>query len=188
VLPVFVVEPTLIASAGAARLAALHEALSGARESFDDALVVRHGRPEEVLPALVREVRAASAHATGETTPYGRRRDERVRSALPPDVPLVMTGSPYAVTPGRIRTGGGTPFQVFTPFSRAWRDRGWPRPATAPAGLRWHRGAASEPFPVGVARPATGGHRWTSRGRSNAGTSSWPPDSSPMAWAETART
>jgi len=73
VLPVFVVDPTLLASAGPARLAALHEALSGARESFDDALVVRHGRPEDVLPALVREVRAASVHATAETRAPARR-------------------------------------------------------------------------------------------------------------------
>jgi deoxyribodipyrimidine photo-lyase len=50
-LPVFAMDPTLLDSAGSARLGALHEAPSGARESFDDALVVRHGRPEEVLPA-----------------------------------------------------------------------------------------------------------------------------------------
>jgi len=157
VLPVFVVDPTLTASAGSARLAALHEAVSGAGESFDDALVVRHGRPEEVLPALVREVRAGSVHVTAETTPYGRRRDERVRAALPPDVALVATGSPYAVTPGRILTGGGTPYQVFTPFSRAWRDHGWRRPAAAPTGLRWLRGVASEPFGVGEVGPTAAG-------------------------------
>ena len=76
VLPVFVVDSTLVASAGPARLAALHEALAGAHESFDDALVLRHGRPEEVLPALAREVGAGSVHVTAETTPYGRRRDD----------------------------------------------------------------------------------------------------------------
>ncbi|HEX7806474.1 MAG TPA: deoxyribodipyrimidine photo-lyase [Cellulomonas sp.] len=157
VLPVFVVDSTLVASAGPARLAALHEALAGAHESFDDALVLRHGRPEEVLPALAREVGAGSVHVTAETTPYGRRRDERVRSALPPDVPLIATGSPYAVTPGRIRTGSGTPYQVFTPYARAWRDHGWRRPADVPVGVRWHRGADSDPFPADVAGPAAEG-------------------------------
>jgi len=34
VLPVFVADPTLLASAGTARVAALHEALAGACESF----------------------------------------------------------------------------------------------------------------------------------------------------------
>ena len=31
-----------------------------------------------------------------------------------------ITGSPYAVDPGTIRKGDGTPFKVFTPFLRAW--------------------------------------------------------------------
>jgi deoxyribodipyrimidine photo-lyase len=159
VLPVFVADPTLLASAGTSRVAALHDALAGARESFEDALVVRYGRPEEVLPALVREVRAASIHATAETTPYGRRRDARVRAVLPPGVPLVTTGSPYAVTPGRIHTGGGTPYRVFTPYSRAWRDHGWHRPAEVPARLRWHRGAASAPSPGSVGEAACDGPR-----------------------------
>jgi len=78
-LPVFAMDPTLLDSAGSARLGALPEAPSGARESFDDALVVRPGRPEEVLPALVREVRAAGrrtrslrpTHAHGATTAGG---------------------------------------------------------------------------------------------------------------------
>ncbi|HEX5333200.1 MAG TPA: deoxyribodipyrimidine photo-lyase [Cellulomonas sp.] len=38
VLPVFVVDPTLTASAGPAHLEALHEALNGARASFDHAV------------------------------------------------------------------------------------------------------------------------------------------------------
>ena len=52
------------------------------------------------------------------------------------DVAWVETGSPYAVTPGRVRKAGGSPYQVFTPFSRAWREHGWPAPAAEPAGLR----------------------------------------------------
>jgi deoxyribodipyrimidine photo-lyase len=33
---------------------------------------------------------------------------------------------------------------VFTPFSRAWRDHGWPRPATEPAGLRLVQAASED--------------------------------------------
>jgi len=48
----------------------------------------------------------------------------------------VETGTPYAVGPGLVRTAAGAPFQVFTPFSRAWREHGWPAPAVEPRGLR----------------------------------------------------
>ncbi len=160
VLPLFVVDPTLVEAAGPARLAALGEALSAARESFDDALVVRVGRPEDVVAQVVREAGAGSAHVSAETTPYGRRRDARVAAALHEQgAALVATGSPYAVTPGRVRSAAGEPYRVFTPFSRAWRDHGWHGPAQEPAGLRWAHPVRSDGLGTllgDAAAPATG--------------------------------
>ena len=75
--------------------------------------------------------RAPSVHVTAATEPYGRRRDDRVERAL--DVPLLRTGSPYAVAPGRLTTRTGTPFQVFTPFRSAWLEHGWAAPAGLPS-------------------------------------------------------
>ncbi|WP_298457388.1 deoxyribodipyrimidine photo-lyase [uncultured Cellulomonas sp.] len=147
VLPVFVPDPVLLASAGPVRSRCLVEALGAARDAYDGALVLRAGQPHEVVPALAREVGATSVHISAETTPYGRRRDARVAAALPDGVPLVATGSPYAVTPGRIVGGSGTPYAVFSPFSRAWRGHGWRAPAEVPAGVRWHRGPESEDLP-----------------------------------------
>jgi deoxyribodipyrimidine photo-lyase len=138
VLPIVVLDPALLASAGPARLSGLREALAAAQESYDGALVVRHGRPEDVVPAVAREVGASSVHVSAETAPYGRRRDERVEAALrEAGVAFVETGSPYAVTPGRVRSGTGGPYRVFTPFSRAWRAHGWRAPAPDPVGVRW---------------------------------------------------
>lgn len=157
VLPLFVVDPALVEAAGPARLAALGDALAAARDSYDDALVVRTGRPEDVVPQVAREAGAGSVHVSAETTPYGRRRDARVGAALrEQDAALVATGSPYAVTPGRVRSGTGEPYRVFTPFSRAWRAHGWPRPAEEPAGLRWVRRVESEPLPAALAALADG--------------------------------
>ena len=45
---------------------------------------------------------------------------------------LVATGSPYAVGPGLVRNGSANPYQVFTPFARAWREHGWSEPAPTP--------------------------------------------------------
>lgn len=146
VLPVFVVDPALWRPT--ARTRALVEALESLNETYDGALVIRYGHPAEVLPALAREVGASSVHMSGETTPYGVRRDDQVRAALPASVPLMATGSPYAVAPGRVRKGDGSAYRVFTPFARAWRAHGWPRPAEVPPGLRWNRGPWSDPLPA----------------------------------------
>ena len=41
----------------------------------------------------------------------------------------MRTGSPYAVSPGRVRKADGTPYRVYTPFARAWVEHGWRPPA-----------------------------------------------------------
>ena len=73
-------------------------------------------------------------HVAADFGPYGRERDERVASALPGGVELVRTGSPYAVAPGRVRKDDGTPFRVYTPFYRSWRQHGWRAPAASGRG------------------------------------------------------
>jgi deoxyribodipyrimidine photo-lyase len=147
VLPVFVLDPALLASAGPVRVRCLVDALTAVREAYDGALVLRRGRPRDVLPALAREVGASGVHISAETTPYGRSRDRGVAADLPDGVPLVATGSPYAVTPGRILTASGDPYRVFSPFSRAWEAHGRRGPAVVPPGVRWFRGPQTEDLP-----------------------------------------
>jgi deoxyribodipyrimidine photo-lyase len=132
VVPVFVVDPALWRPAGAPRRQFLRDCLAALQESLDGALVVRSGDPAVVLPALVRETGATTVHVSADAGPYGRRRDTAVERALG-TVPLVRTGSPYAVTPGRVTKRDGSPFTVFSPFARAWRTHGWRAPAPRPS-------------------------------------------------------
>jgi deoxyribodipyrimidine photo-lyase len=105
--------------------------------------VLRSGDPARVLPDLAREVvGATSVHVSADTGPYGRERDAAVERALG-NVPLVRTGSPYAVTPGRVTKADGTPFRVFSPFARAWREHGWRAPAPRPESVPWATGVTS---------------------------------------------
>ena len=137
VVPVFVLDPAILDSAGDVRRGWLAATLRAAAEAYDGRLCLRVGDPREELPRLAREVGASEVHVSTETEPGGARRDAGVRDALADlEVEWVETGSPYAVTPGRIKTGGGTPYQVFTPFLRAWREHGWRGPAVEPPGLR----------------------------------------------------
>ncbi|KQT01392.1 cryptochrome/photolyase family protein [Cellulomonas sp. Leaf395] len=135
VVPLFVVDPVLWRSAGAPRLTYLARSLHALDEALDGRLVIRAGHPSDVVPAVAREVEAPAVHVTAATEPYGRRRDDAVERAL--EVPLVRTGSPYAVAPGRLTTQAGTPFQVFTPFRGAWLDHGWSAPARRPQRTPW---------------------------------------------------
>jgi deoxyribodipyrimidine photo-lyase len=65
------------------------------------------------------------------------------------------------VPPGRVLTRTGGPYQVFTPYSRAWRDHGWPAPPEQPGSVRWIRPLESHllgdiPLPEGLRLPAAG--------------------------------
>ncbi|GAB3356891.1 deoxyribodipyrimidine photo-lyase [Modestobacter lapidis] len=141
-LPVFVFDDRLWGPAGAPRRRFLLDCLDDLRTATDGALVLRHGDPARVVPQLAAEVGAASVHVSADPGPYGRRRDAAVERALG-DVPLERTGSPYLVTPGRVTKRDGTPFQVFSPFARAWREHGWRAPAPRPRAVPWLSGVPS---------------------------------------------
>lgn len=134
VLPLFVVDPRLLDDS--VRSAMLAANLAALDESMGGALVIRYGDPAVEVPALVAEHEAATVHISADFSPYGRRRDATVAEALG-GVPLVATGSPYAVAPGRIRKGDGTPYRVYTPFYRAWLQHGWRPPAQSGQAVSW---------------------------------------------------
>ncbi|MGV8847130.1 cryptochrome/photolyase family protein [Tessaracoccus sp.] len=159
VLPVFILDERLLAESSV-RTTCLLRALRSAQESYDGHLVVRKGKAEDVLPDLAKEVGASTIHISAESQPWGRIRDQRVRNALGDDAELIATGSPYAVGPGTILNQSGKPFQVFTPFSKAWNAHGWPAPAAVPSGLVLASGieglAIPEPPAVNADLPEVG--------------------------------
>ena len=132
----FVVDPRLWEGGGAVRRAWLAATLQATDLTFGGALTLVHGDPRRVVPELAARIRATSVHVSRETTPTGHRRDVAVRARLlEAGVEWVETGTPYAVGPGVVVNGSGDPYKVFTPFSRAWRARGWPDPAPTPREL-----------------------------------------------------
>ncbi|SMF27940.1 deoxyribodipyrimidine photo-lyase type I [Cellulosimicrobium cellulans J1] len=138
VAALYVLDPALWGTAGGSRRAYLARSLAALDEATGGRLVVRHGDPREVVPAVARETRAAEVHVAASYEPYGVARDEAVEAALPDaGARLVRTGSPYAVAPGRVLTRTGTPFQVFTPFREAWVAHGWRDPVPRPREIPW---------------------------------------------------
>jgi deoxyribodipyrimidine photo-lyase len=137
VLPVFVLDeagPGAWAPGGASRWWLHHSlaALAADLSARGGALVIRRGAWAEALPRLVGETGAAEVHAGLPTEPWARRAVAEVAAAL--GVPLHLHLTTLLHHPEGIRTQGGTPFGVFTPFARACHARlAPPPPKPAPA-------------------------------------------------------
>ncbi len=156
-IPLFVLDPYLWSRAGVSRRTYLAESLRALNESLAGQLLVLEGQPWRVIPELAANVGATSVHAAEDFGPYGRLRDHRVATEL--GTGLVLTGSPYAANPGTVLKSDGTPYRVFTPFYRAWRDRGWGEVAGPPTGGTWIRpveGTSLPAVPDGQSRWAAG--------------------------------
>jgi len=153
VVPLFVIDP-VFAKSGAPRRVFMADALQALDDSMGGALTYRHGDPAKVVPALAAEVGAQDVYVSRDYAPYGRARDAAVGAALSSlGARLHGVGSPYAVAPGDVNKGDGTPYSVFTPFSKAWRSVGWDAPLDAPE-VKWH-GAPTVPCDGPPLRPRT---------------------------------
>lgn len=122
VLPVFVLDEAAAAAwapGGASRWWLHHSlaALQADLAALGAPLVLRRGRTEGVLPALVGETGAVEVHAGMPTEPWARRLYRTLRAALP--VRLVVHETTLLFHPDRIRTQADTPYGVYTPFARA---------------------------------------------------------------------
>ena len=154
VIPLFILDKAQIAEAGEKLLAYMGQSLRKLDESLGNRLHIIEGDQVEVLSALIKKYEVVEVHISAEYERYGAARDARVEAA---GITLIRTGSPYAVTPGRVvKPSDGTPYRVYTPFYRAWRTHGWRAPAITPKSLNLveptseYRNFPDFPLPKGV--------------------------------------
>ena len=96
IVPVFILDPTLIKSTGSKRLAYLGQSLHHLDDSLDKKLHVIAGDQITVLNDLIKRYNASAVHISAEYEPYGANRDNKIEES---GIKLIRTGSPYAVAP-----------------------------------------------------------------------------------------
>jgi len=151
VLALYVLDEALLKPGGAPREAFLYGCLEKLNDQLGGRLMLVRGEPAAEVVKAARKIGAAAVHVSADAGPYGRRRDAEVAKALAENnIDWVETGSPYAVTPGRVTKPGGDPYRVFTPFHRAWTAHGWRGPAdTGPSIVDW----VAPPTSLKIPRP-----------------------------------
>ena len=151
-IPLFIFDEKILHSAytGQKRLAFL---LSGLRElntaltRLGSQLIIRTGEPLVELQKIVNETGATAIFAEADFSPYAQRRDQRIARELP----LELVGSLTVFPPDAVLKANGSPYTVYTPFSRTWKSL--PRPVEAdilpaPTSLSTPSNLHSEPLPT----------------------------------------
>jgi len=147
VIPVFILDPAFDSSSPR-RKDFLYEGLHAldrdlrARGSY---LVMRKGKPVQILDQLLKETKSKAICAEEDFTPYAVRRDEEVAEHLP----LSLIQGQTVHHPKAILKKNGTPYTIYTPYSKAWKKEfaSTLKLYPAPEKINILAGILSEPFP-----------------------------------------
>jgi deoxyribodipyrimidine photo-lyase len=145
VVPIFVVDPFFFAPERASELPSRMQFLVDSLSELADSIEARGsqllcfaGKSTEVVPRVAHVLKADRVVAHRWSEPFGIERDRRIAKALADDGSrLELFEGETMAAPGEVLTGAGTPFSVFTPFSRAFAktvaiDAPRPAPRTLP--------------------------------------------------------
>lgn len=87
-------------------------------------LLVEHGTPEEVFTRLVERFDVRAVYTNRDYEPMAIARDAAIERLLSQrGIPLMTFKDQCIFEAGEIRKPDGTPYTVYTPYSKAWRAR-----------------------------------------------------------------
>jgi deoxyribodipyrimidine photo-lyase len=147
VIPVFVLDPAFSRSSPR-RKNFLYEGLHALDKDLhvrNSYLVIRDGKPVDVLRQLLGETNAKAIYAEEDFTPYALKRDERVARYLP----LQLVHGQTVHRPVDVIKGDGKPYTIFTPYAKVWKAKlsSSLELCPAPEKIETPRGITSEALP-----------------------------------------
>jgi deoxyribodipyrimidine photo-lyase len=122
VIPLFILDDALLDSrySSEKRTAFLFDGLRALDRDLRvraSGLILRRGTPVSVLRELMEETGASRIFAEHDFSPYAKSRDDRIGNQLP----LTLVSQPTVTHPDDVLKKDGTPYTVFTPYSRQWK-------------------------------------------------------------------
>jgi deoxyribodipyrimidine photo-lyase len=118
----------------------LHHSLVSLDKSLKGHLVLRKGKAASIIKALVKEAGAATVMWNRCYEPFAVERDKALKADLTKrDIAVESFNGAMLHEPWELKTVGGTPFRVFTPFWKATRARDVGKPHPAPRNPHFHK-------------------------------------------------
>ncbi|MDA0566332.1 DNA photolyase family protein [Streptomonospora sp. S1-112] len=160
VVPLFVLDPTVLTRSARNRIAYLREALADLRDGLRAVgadLVVRSGDTVAETVRVARAVEAERVHLSADVSAFAADRARRLRAAGARErFAVAEFPGVTVVPPGGLVPATGDHYKVFTPYWRAWEARPWRRAERPPRRLG--------PLPEGLDAGALPGEECVERG------------------------
>ncbi|MEM1323879.1 MAG: deoxyribodipyrimidine photo-lyase [Bacteroidota bacterium] len=116
-----------------ARVHFLHDTITAMKaelEQMDSSIEVEYGYPEEIWPQLLQRYKIAAVYTNHDYEPYALERDTQIRQLLEDQgIPFHTYKDHVLFEKDEVLKDDGTPYTVFTPYSRKWRKKMQSRPA-----------------------------------------------------------
>ena len=109
------------------RVVFIHNALSKLHDELlkvGSTLLVKHGKPLTVFENLLTNYSVTSVYANSDYEPNSIKRDNSISDLLKSkNIPFQLFKDHVIFEKSEVLKEDGTPFKVFTPYSRAWKNK-----------------------------------------------------------------
>ncbi len=100
------------------------ESLAKNLDAVGSRLILRSGDAVEELEALIRECEADAVTCNRDPDPFGREQEDRLREVCRSiGIDFITCKDAVMHEPDEVLTNDGSPYRVYTPFSRTWMDQ-----------------------------------------------------------------
>lgn len=131
VLPIFIFDEDILSKLedkSDQRVHFIHNALEALKldveASFGSTLLVRHGRPLDVMSALTSAHQVQAVYTNHDYEPYAKQRDAAIAGLLQSQGIAFHTFKDQCIfEKDEVQKDDGTPYTVFTPYSRKWKAK-----------------------------------------------------------------
>lgn len=129
VLPIFIFDETILSKLPKddARVTFIHESLQAMQDTlkkeYNSSIAIYNGTPEETFTTLIKDYSIETVYTNRDYEPYALSRDKNIESFLKTqDISFITYKDQVIFERNEIVKKDGTPYRVYTPFSRVWMD------------------------------------------------------------------
>ena len=119
--------------------------LSANLDHLGGALIIRQGNAVTELLQLVQETDAEAIYLNEDVDPFGQEIEAQLKKASPVPVHTYQDAALHPVN--EVLKGDGTPYRVYTPFSKRWLPLDKKKPTGRPKSLKTPKGIISLSLP-----------------------------------------